>query len=163
MKNIAYSAAHSFLNLLAFLCLLGMMPVAAFGQPFTISADGSEVTDQKTGLIWRRCTEGLSWDGATCAGTPTAFTHEAALQYAAAQASTTGIAWRLPNIKELVSIADRSKTNPAIDATAFPGTPSSAFWSATPYVGVPSYAWYAYDGTVLGYYRVDSHYIRLVR
>ncbi len=165
MKNAAYSATPNFLSLLVFLSLLGMMPLPALGQPFAISADGSEVTDQKTGLIWRRCAEGLSWNGATCAGTPTTFTHEAALQYAAAQAVTTGLPWRLPNIKELVSITDRSSTNPAIDATAFPGTPASPFWSATPYVGVPTYAWYlsAYDGTVLGYYRVDSHYVRLVR
>ena len=48
------------LAILCFLCLQCLMPAAASSQPFAISADGNEVTDQKTGLIWRRCSEGLS-------------------------------------------------------------------------------------------------------
>lgn len=152
---------------LCFLCLPGLMPIEASAQPFVVSADGSEVTDQKTGLIWRRCSEGMSWNGASCAGTASAFTHEAALQYAASQASSAGIAWRLPNIKELVSIADKSYNNPAIDQTAFPATPTNYFWSASPkpYAGLSSYAWYVnfYNGNVNGGYRIDSHSVRLVR
>ena len=127
---------------LYFICLLGILPGAVFAQPYTFptAPDGSEVTDTKTGLIWRRCAEGMTWNGGTCAGTPLTFTHEAALQRAAAQASSTGVAWRLPNIKELSSIVDRSLTNPSIDRTAFPATPSKLFWSSTPYVSAPSSA-----------------------
>ncbi|MEQ1813101.1 MAG: DUF1566 domain-containing protein [Candidatus Nitrotoga sp.] len=112
-------------------CLLNALPVAASAQPFTISADGNEVTDQKTGLIWRRCAEGMNWDGSTCAGVATTFTHEAALQRAAVQATSTGTAWRLPNIKELSSIIDGNRSIPAIDLAAFPATPSNLFWSAS--------------------------------
>jgi len=150
---------------LYFLCLLGIMPVAASAQPYTISTDGSEVTDQKTGLIWRRCSEGMSWNGTTCAGTASTYTHEAALQRAAAQASSTGVAWRLPNIKELTSIADKSRSNPAIDTTAFPATPANWFWSASPDVGGSNYAWfvYFYYGGVDGNGRDSSYYVRLVR
>jgi hypothetical protein len=109
------------------------------GQPptqprYIVSADGQEVTDRQTSLIWRRCAEGMNWNGSTCAGVASAFTHEAALQRAAAQASSTGIAWRLPNVKELASIADKSLSNPAIDPTAFPATPATLvnwFWSAS--------------------------------
>lgn len=150
-----------------FLCLLGLMPIAASAQPFLISADGNEVTDQKTGLIWRRCSEGMSWNGATCAGTAGTYTHEAALQHAAAQASSTGVAWRLPNVKELSSIVDRSRGNPAIDSTAFPATPSISFWSASPkpYTGISTHAWRVnfVSGTVFGVYRIDSNSVRLVR
>ena len=146
---------------LYFLCLLGLMPVAASAQPFVISTDGSEVTDQKTGLIWRRCAEGMQVSGGTCTGTALSYTHEAALQHAAAVASP----WRLPNIKELSSIVDKSRSNPAIDATAFPATPASFFWSSSPYVGNPANAWVVdfYDGYVNGISRGGSNYVRLVR
>jgi len=148
-----------------FICLLGILPVAASAQPYVISTDGSEVTDQKTGLIWRRCAEVMSWSGTTCTGTASMFTHEAALQQAAAQATGTGVAWRLPNIKELASIADRSRSNPAIDSTAFPATPASWFWSSSPYVGDSYSAWYVNFnyGFVLNYGRGNAVYVRLVR
>jgi len=150
---------------LYFICLLCIMPVAASAQPYVIFTDGAEVADQKTGLIWRRCSEGMVFSGGICTGTASTFTHEAALQRAAAQASSTGIAWRLPNVKELSSIADKSLSNPAIDSMAFPATPSYWFWSASPYAGYSNVAWYVNfgDGYVGNFYRDSSVYVRLVR
>lgn len=152
-------------------CLLGILPIAASAQPYVISANGSEVTDQKTGLIWRRCIEGMVWDSTTCvnatttctnvsAVTPSTFTHQEALQCAATQ---TG--WRLPNIKELSSIADKNRTTPAIDPTFFPATPASLFWSASPYVGSPFLAWRVdfLNGSVDVNIRSDPLPVRLVR
>lgn len=140
------------------------------GQPasprYTVSSDGQEVTDNQTNLIWRRCAEGMNWDGATCAGVASAFTHEEALQLAATQAVSTGVAWRLPNIKELSSITDRNLTYPAIDTVAFPSTPANWFWSSSPSVGYSYFAWYVgFDvGGVYGSYRVNgSSHVRLVR
>lgn len=134
-------------------------------QPYVISADGIEVTDQKTGLIWRRCAEGASWNGSTCVGVASALTHESALRHAAEQASSTGKTWRLPNVKELASIADRSRSNPAIDTTAFPATPASLFWTASPSVGIPTCDWGVHfdDGSVGHDIRVASDAVRLVR
>lgn len=126
---------------LCFTCLLGFMPVSGFAAPYT-TGDGIEITDLRTGLIWRSCAEGMVWDGTTCTGTASTFTHEAALQHAAAQASSTGVAWRLPNVKELSSIADKSLPAPTIDSNVFPATPSLPFWSATPYPSIPVSAWY---------------------
>ena len=123
------------------ICVLGILPVAATAQPYVISADGTEVTDQKTGLIWKRCSEGQSWNGSYCIGTPGMFTHEGALQQAAVQATSTGVAWRLPNVKELSSIIDRSHAEPAINSQVFPGTPMAGFWSSTPVAGDPAIAW----------------------
>ena len=146
--------------------LLGVLPIAAQAQPYVISTDGSEVTDQKTGLIWRRCAEGMTYSGSSCGGSATTFTHEAALQRAASQASSTGVAWRLPNVKELSSIADKGRSSPAIDPTAFPATPSSYFWSSSPYVGSTDFAWSVYfsDGFVnFSGYRSYRYYVRLVR
>ena len=153
------------LVLYGFIFLLSMLPVTATAQPYTISADGTEVTNQKTGLIWRRCSEGMSWNGATCAGAASTFSHEAALAQAATQASGTGLAWRLPNVKELTSIADKSRSNPAIDPVAFPATPASSFWSASPNVGGANVAWHVSfgNGRVGTLIRSGSHYVRLVR
>lgn len=150
---------------LCFTCLLGILPVAASAEPYIISADGSEVTDRKTRLIWRRCAEDMNWDGSTCAGVASTFTHKAALERAATQASSTGLAWRLPNVKDLASIADRSRINPAIDPTAFPVTPASWFWSSSPYIGFPTVAWLVFfgNGNVYGGGRSNSFYVRLVR
>lgn len=48
--------------------------------------------------------------------------------------------WRLPTFKELYTIADRGRTNPAIDPAYFPNTPASFFWSGSPSAeaGLPS-------------------------
>lgn len=154
------------LSTLFFSCLLGILPAAASAQPFVISKDGTEVTDQKTGLIWRRCAEGMSWNGKTCTGTASIFTHVAALQMAAAQATSTGVAWRLPNIDELSSIIDRSRTNPAINLKNFPATPAGMFWTSSPEVGNHEYGWYVNfkDGFVhMDFDRGLSYHARLVR
>ena len=149
-------------------CLLGIMPIAASAQPYAISTDGSEVTDQKTGLIWRRCAEGMVVSGGTCTGSASGFTQEAALRHAAALTGSTGKAWRLPNIKELSSIADKSRSNPAIDPTAFPATPTSAPNNAAQNNGFlsASGAWVVNfsDGSVRAASRSSFiDYVRLVR
>ena len=151
---------------LVFTCLLGLMPCAATAQPFVVSADGLEVTDSATGLIWRRCAEGMVFSLGACTGTASTFTHELALTRARTEAVATGVAWRLPNVKELSSIADKSLSNPAIDATAFPATPANAFWSSSPLVGQSVMAWFVsfVDGLVsVGALRSTTLYVRLVR
>ena len=39
--------------------------------------------------------------------------------------------WRLPNMKELLSIVAFDQSSPALNTTVFPGSTSS-FWSSTP-------------------------------
>lgn len=110
---------------------------------FTLN--GAEVTDKRTGLIWKRCSEGQSWSGSTCTGKATIHTHEAALALAkAANTSDSPSGWRLPNVKELASLADKGCQSPAIDSTAFPATPSEWYWTSSPYVGNSSYAWFVF-------------------
>ena len=144
-----------------------LLPVALWANaaPFTVSADDQEVTDTKTGLVWRRCAEGMTASSGTCTGTASTFTHESALTRASTQATATGVAWRLPNVKELSSIADKSRINPAIDTAAFPATPANWFWSSSPYVGSAGGAWSVvfYDGFVYSNVRDGTYYVRLVR
>jgi hypothetical protein len=138
--------------------------VAVSAQRFVLSADGSEVTDQHTGLIWRRCSEGMNWNGTNCDGTASPYTHEAALQRAAAQSGS--VAWRLPNIKELHSLADQTLSNPAINTTVFPTTSSIYYWSSSPYIyNSWNSAWIVdfYDGRIFADDRTSYNFVRLVR
>ena len=95
-----------------------------------------------------------------CTGTAATYTHEQALAYAQTQ---TG--WHLPNVKELFSLVDKSRVSPAIDATAFPATPSSYFWTSSPYAGSAGYPWSVYFGVgfVDSYLRGGYYHVRLVR
>ncbi len=121
------------------------------------------MTDTRTGLVWQRCSAGQSWSGGTCSGSAATYTHEAALAYAQSQSG-----WRLPNVKELASLADRSRhdPDPAIDTDAFPGTPSDWFWSSSPYAGDAGNAWlvsFGYVYSIDGFSRSNYLHVRLVR
>ncbi len=97
-----------------------------------VNADDT-VTDQTTGLTWRRCAEGMSFAGGRCSPTG----GYSALSWAQATALSTQAAnalagWRVPNVKELESLVDRSCASPAINGSRFPDQPAVDFWSSTP-------------------------------
>jgi hypothetical protein len=74
--------------------------------------------------------------------------------------------WRLPNVRELMSIADYSKdTGPAVNAAAFPGTRSSTYWSSTTYMQNATLAWRVtfLDGGVNVDLKTLGSYVRCVR
>lgn len=145
-----------------------MSPLPAGGgvsSRFGISADGREITDVSTGLVWRRCPEGMAWDGQTCAGGPEFFMWHQALHRAEAVARSTGQGWRLPNVKELASLVETGAQGLAIDPAAFPGTPNDQFWSSSPYAQDAFYAWavHTFYGSVYYTYLEDNGAVRLVR
>lgn len=112
---------------------IGHSPAHAAGARFVPNTAGDEITDTETGLIWRRCMEGQTWNGSTCTNTPTLFGFQNALTQAKSVASTTGVAWRLPNIKELSSLVIRKKDSALMDTIAFPSeTSAQRCWSSTP-------------------------------
>ncbi|MCB9660201.1 MAG: DUF1566 domain-containing protein [Sandaracinaceae bacterium] len=94
--------------------------------------DGSEddvVFDTLTGLEWQRAPSptNQSWsDGAT----------------SCADLAIAGDGWRLPEQVELESLVDVRTPPPAIDTSAFPGTPAARFWSASPFVGAAGEIWF---------------------
>ena len=49
--------------------------------------------------------------------------------------------WRLPSKKELISIVDFGRINPAIDVSKFPNIKSSTYWTSTVSNYSGSYAW----------------------
>ena len=155
-------------------CLLSFMPLVAVAEPYLISKNGSEVTDKKTGLVWRRCIEGMRWNGKTCVGQASTLTRAAALQLAKNQTTSTSVAWRLPNKEELVSIVDYDRSHPAINTKVFPATPAKPFWVDSPAYTILNssgtndnlYGWFVHfdEGYVHeGFDRGESYYVRLVR
>jgi len=90
----------------------------------------AEYADPKTGLIWRRCIEGIEYTPGVCIGTGLKMTYEEALQHAATVAKKTGVAWRVPEKDELFSIVDNN-FSPRINSALFPYTPAKEFWTAT--------------------------------
>ena len=98
---------------------------------YTDNGDGT-VTDNRTGLTWEKKTD---------ANLTTNYTWPGALEYVAALNAMNGGAgfanhkdWRLPNIRELLSIVDYGRFNPSIDPIFGPtagGSNFAAYWSST--------------------------------
>jgi hypothetical protein len=131
----------------------------------TVVAGDPVVADAATGLVWQGCPAGMTGDASSCTGTAITRSWQGALDYC--QDSTWGgyTDWYLPNVKELRSIVDNRRTGPAIDTTAFPGTPSSYFWSSSSYAGSASNAWnvYFYNGVLSSSVKTYTFYVRCVR
>lgn len=98
---------------------------------FIDNGDGT-ITDARTALMWVRCASGQSWNGSACTGTATKHTWQDALQLADTSSYAGLTNWRLPNVKELVSIVEQRCSNPAINETIFPATPTFYFWTGSP-------------------------------
>lgn len=124
-----------------------------------------EVSDKLTGLVWQRCSLGLTWNGVACTGSISSYNWENALTVA----KSVGDGWRMPNIKELQTIIERACFAPAINQTIFPDTPTNAYyWSSSPVVNLYIYAWPInfYNGVIAyGSYtgKNSEYYVRLVR
>jgi len=97
---------------------------------YIFNTTGDEVTDKITGLIWKRCAEGMSWNGATCSGTAITLNWEGALAHAIAVSSSSGQTWRLPNIKELNSLVETVCNKPSINQMIFPSVEEYS-WSSS--------------------------------
>ncbi len=112
---------------------------------FIVNEDGT-VTDQNSGLIWQHRDDGIARDWrdslAYCEGLELA-----------GQAD-----WRLPNIKELQSIVDYSRNNPAIDPSVFTLSDSEGwFWSSTTHGDTTLSAAYICFGKCDSKDGVDTH------
>ncbi|HKJ21732.1 MAG TPA: DUF1566 domain-containing protein [Gammaproteobacteria bacterium] len=115
--------------------------------------DGT-VIDKITGLTWKKCSEGQTYnvDANTCSGNAVPYTWPKALQRArevnqGGAGKTGGYAgytdWRVPNIKELRSLVEQACRDPAINPhkTIFPLSPSALYWSSSPFARTVGEAW----------------------
>ena len=79
----------------------------------------STVTDLVTGLMWKKCPEGLSGGGCE-EGAVSNKVWGVAMKTARDSTFAGYDDWRLPNLKEIQTLVDVSKNNPAQDTTLFP-------------------------------------------
>lgn len=137
---------------LIIICLTFVFPSTSWAE-FVDNGDGT-VTDTVTGLLWQR--------GDT--HNDTKITWQDALSYCY-RCNLAGYQdWRLPNIREMESIVDLSRYDPAIDPI-FDSQPSK-YWSSSTCADIPNKAWnvYFYIGSVESQYKGDeSCYVRCVR
>jgi hypothetical protein len=80
-----------------------------------------------TGLIWQRCSYGLS--NTTCSGSAQTLTWSEANSYCYLL-GTWGLTWRLPTINEFMKIYDFGmNTYPPIDSNIFPNFQQGYYWA----------------------------------
>lgn len=144
---------------------------------FVDNGDGT-ITDLQTGLMWEKLddnnTGGIhDWDDT--------YTWGFAFVTKIDTLNSTSFAghddWRLPNRKELDSLANFGMVDPAIFeefhgacapgcvATACACTKSDLYWTSTSQLVGPFNAWYVnfFDGSSSGYTKTDVAYVRAVR
>lgn len=126
------------------------------------------VTDKRTRLNWKRCSEGQVWNGRTCLGEAKSYSWDEALMLARTSTFAGHSDWRIPNVKELRSLVEECRSvSPKINPIIFPATPDSFFWSSSPSLTSNRGSWHVTfnrgTSSFGGYTRDYEHYIRLVR
>jgi hypothetical protein len=122
------------------------------GASFLLASE--TVTSNSTGLMWQDNSESKNtkkdWDGA--------------VSYCSELSLAGHSDWRLPNIKELQSITDRSKFGPKIKK-GFNHVASDSYWSSSVYASSKKHAWNVYFWNARTTYddKTDELYIRCVR
>ncbi|MEQ3653902.1 MAG: DUF1566 domain-containing protein [Glaciecola sp.] len=119
---------------------LSTAPMSASTEQFRAFESG-QVLHLSTNLMWMRCALGQTWDGETCLGEANPYTWKEALDSSVSYEFNGSSNWRLPNIKELSSITERSCTRPSINEELFPNTRPDDFWTSTPSMTDPERAW----------------------
>jgi len=143
--------------------------------------------DNVTGLIWevkvndsdqlRHTNHLYTWfdgtDGSvgtdTCNGTLSAYSNQCNIDNYRLAVNAVELCgfndWRVPTLRELLSIVHHGTSNPAIDTTFFPNTQIFVYWSSDVFASNPTVAWEVYF--VTGDTNVSSRTIgsrvRLVR
>lgn len=155
-------------------------------KPTTPSVDfevhnNGTVTHKPTGLMWKVCEEGTEYQNGSCIadttctalkGSTCKFTWAAALNHVRDLNNAGGFAgytdWRLPNIKELSSIVERSCHLPSLNLAIFPtyfnvSGGVYSYWSSSPNVlyDTQAWAWNITGAWSMG--KTGSAVIRLVR
>jgi hypothetical protein len=139
---------------------------AAFASSF--KDNGNEtVTDLTTNLMWQQCSAGYSTVTTTCdtsSGT-ILYTWENAITYCEGLMVGGFTDWRLPNIKELKSIADMAIYNPTINVTYFPNPAASFYLSSTTEASWSGAAWTVNfaSGVASSQIKANTFYVRCVR
>ena len=129
---------------------------------FVDNGDGT-VSDSCTDLMWQKDTADVNADGQSTDQDRT-LSWCNALVYCENLEFAGHDDWRLPNVRELESLADYGRFKPAIDPMF--GTISSGYWSSTTYAANAFYAWIVNanaGGAALNVKTSTPQYVRAVR
>ena len=142
-------------TMLWMVCLSVFLWAGAGRAALVDNGDGT-VSDTGTGLMWQQATA------------PGTYNWEQALAYCEDLSLAGHDDWRLPTIKELRSIVDYTRYNPAMDTTAFLEVAASWYWSSTTDDFNTFDSYYAlvmdfYDGFDYSDLKGNSYYVRAVR
>lgn len=121
-------AAAASAVLCAFVC---STYAAAPGGRYVFTSSSVTVQDTKTGLTWQRMNaSSMNWSSA-----------KAYCLKASTATALGGTGWRLPTVKELLTLIDASQTiEKRLDRSAFPQT-TAQYWSSTASLEDPADAW----------------------
>lgn len=125
---------------------------------YTDNGDGT-LTDNNTRLVWQKEDDGLTYNWYQATGTYDVFFNPDGIDIC----RTFG---RLPSKKELIGIVDAAIPYPGPTVhSLFTNAKAAGYWSSTPYVGNPAYAWYVHYniGSAYTYYRYELFSVRCVR
>ncbi len=110
-------------------CVRDVATPTIVSNHFTDNGNGT-ITDNLTQLIWQKVpnTNLLTWENA--------------IAYSENLSLANATDWRLPNIKELQSLNDETKSNPSVNTTFFETIGTKNYWSSTSLPNQISESWY---------------------
>jgi len=115
------------------------MPSTTPDDRFDDLADGT-IRDKITGLMWKKCVQGMDFNDDCATGTLVEKKWQGALQDGADEAFAGYMDWRLPNKNELFSIVEARCAEPSINWNIFPNADDSKQWTST--------QWYGHDNAL---------------
>jgi len=143
----------------------------AWPTPRFVDNGDQTVTDKLTGLIWAKDANLItSRDPSFDADGDGKVTFQSALDYIQKLNSENYQGhsdWRLPNIKELLSLVHRGESDTAIwlNGQGFSNVEPDSYWSSSSEIGNTSFSWHVYmnDGMVLNKTKNGLSYVWPVR
>ena len=152
---------------------------ATFGEDHDYAPAGSQMSytmysvgtasytvDNRTGLVW------VTNPSDVCAGCAGGYVSSGTYAWENALTACEGLIyagfsdWRLPNVRELMSIVDYGVTSdPRINTAYFLNTASYYYWTSTTYALASTGGWYVYfiAGRVDYANKSNNFYVRCVR
>jgi hypothetical protein len=127
---------------------------------FVDHGDGT-VTDTCTGLMWQKKIADTSGDGQSTDQDLVAWCR--ALEYCENLSFAGHDDWRLPNVRELLSIADYGRSNPAIDRVFGQVLPPFGYWSSSSTPSGTAFIDYNSAGQSSAEFKGVANYVRAVR
>ena len=128
---------------------------------FTVNKNGT-VLHKKTGLMWKRCTEGFK--GSECETGEASRLFWSDLNDIAKKSSfATYRDWRVPTIDELKSIVEKRCKGPSINLKVFSNTPNISNWSGTEIDEARAWQMYTTSGVAIKGRQQAKAALRLVR